>query len=201
MAGESREQRAPDSEVVPIEPRSGRGVHPFGARRPTMASFLGRLQLLIVVPFAVLVVVAIGSFVYAGYLTVHLAFSTSWVAGEVSHNVVRALQVIDVCLIGIAALVIAADALVIFMDKPGGSRSVPRWLEQETVDVLKNRALAMVVLIMAVTFLEGIVQAKSGSRALNLGFSIAAVIAAIGVYMAASRLKVGRSPRRGPPGE
>lgn len=78
---------------------------------------------------------------------------------------------------------------------------VPRWLEQETVDVLKNRALAMVVLIMAVTFLEGIVQAKGGSHDLDLGFSIAAVIGAIGVYLVANHPNVGGLPPPGPGAE
>ena len=198
MADELQEDRAPDREVVSIEPRPGHKVHPFGVRRPTLSSFLSRLQILVVLPFVVLVVVAVGAFVYASYLTVLLVFNTSWGSSAVSENLVKALQVIDVSLIGIAALVIAADALVIFMDKSHGTRSVPRWLEQETVDVLKNRALAMVVLIMVVTFLEGIVQAKSGTHDLDLGFSIAAVIGAICVYLVASRVKVGRPPRRGP---
>ena len=194
MTPEQRERQAPDPGVLPIEPRKDGRAHPSRVPRPTLPAFLSGLQVLILIPFTVLVVVAVGAFVYAGFLTVLLVLRTSWGSSSVSENVVKALQVIDVSLIGIAALVIAADALVIFMGKTGGTRVVPRWLEQETVDVLKNRALAMVVLIMAVTFLEGIVQAKSGSHDLDLGFSIAAVIGAIGVYLVANHLNV-----RGPP--
>lgn len=52
----------------------------------------------------------------------------------------------------------------------------------------------MVVLAMAVTLLEGIVQAGSGSHELDLGSSIAAAGGAIGVYLVANHLNV-----RGPP--
>ena len=97
--------------------------------------------MLILIPFVVLVVLAVGASIHAGFLTVLLVLRTSWGSSSVSENVVKALQVIDVSLIGIAALVIAADALVIFMGKTGGSRVVPRWLEQDTMDVLKYRAL------------------------------------------------------------
>lgn len=197
MNPERQEQQAPERDVVPIETRGGDRAHPRRIRGATLPAFLSGLQLLIIIPFAVLVVVSVGAFVYAGYLAVLLVFGTSWGSSTVSANVVKALQVIDVSLIGIAALVIAADALVIFMGTSRGARVVPRWLEQETVEVLKNRALAMVVLILAVTFLEGIVRGNSGSHELDLGFSIAAVIAAIGVYLIASRLKMGGPPPGG----
>ncbi len=197
--GEPPEPPVSDMDAARARSRSDHMIRPHGVRTVTLPALLRRMQVLVVFPVVILLTVSAGSFVYASYLTIHLVFTTSWASSEVSENVVRALQVVDVCLIGIAALVIAADALMTFMSKPQGTPSTPRWLDQETetVDVLKNRALSMVVLILAVTFLEGITRPTSGSEELDLGFSIAAVIGAIGIYIAASWLH-GRTSHRDP---
>lgn len=177
---------------TPPPPEGHRRADRF--RDETISSMLRRLQIVILAPFSILLVLSVGSFVYAGYLTVQLAFNTSWSSGGVSDNIVQALQVIDVCLIGTAALVIAAEALVMFMANTDASRGVA-WLGPDSVDSLKNRALSMVVLILVVTFLEVVVHPQNGRSELELGLAVATVIVSIALYLLASRSNTGGAGR------
>lgn len=173
----------------PAAPWDGTARGSGGAPQLTVSSLLRRLQVVILAPFGILVALSGGSFVYAGYLTVQLVLNSSWSANGVSDNIVKALQVVDVCLIGTAALVIAAEALVMFMANPDGFRppTGKRWWGSDGVDVLKNRALSMVVLILVVSFLEGVVHPRNGRSELEFGLAVAVVIVAIALYLLASR--------------
>ena len=183
-------RQVPDATNPPDPPDRRRSRLRGISGQLVLSKVLTRLQILIVLPFTILLVVAVGSYVYGGYLTVRLAFNTSWGSSGVAQNVVRALQIIDVCLIGTAALVIAADALMMFLAKPdtpsADALGLP-WWEADTVERLKNRALSMVILIMVVTFLESIVEPHDPHQELDLGISIGIVIIAVGIYLFASR--------------
>lgn len=149
-----------------------------------LLSVVEAMRYVLVLPAAVLAAVAVAAYGYAGYLLVTLLRHVFKGSTTVGQNVVEVLQIVDVCLIGTATLVIATDLLVTFLITDGrfGTGHSASWLGANTVDALKARALSMVVLIMVVTFLETIVLPSHGRDALELGIAVAVVIVAIAGY-------------------
>ena len=70
---------------------------------------------------------------------------------------------------------------------------MPAWLRMHDLDDLKTRVIAMTVLILAVSFVETVVDAADGLDVLELGGGIALAIAALTAFVrfGGGRLKGG----------
>ena len=64
-----------------------------------------------------------------------------------------------------------------------GKINVPDWLIIENLDGLKEKLASVIILILAVTFLEHLVEWKEAKETLMFGLSIAAVLIALVFYM------------------
>jgi len=60
---------------------------------------------------------------------------------------------------------------------------MPAWLEMRDLNDLKGRVIAMIVLVLAVSFVELAVDEDNGLRVLELGGGIAVVILALTAFL------------------
>ena len=152
-------------------------------------SFEGVLSLsrvVVVVPVIVLLLSAISSFVYG---TDVFFRSVTRVVDDpqlTSHNLGFLLLLTDLFLVG-ATLMIAAfglyDLFITRIDAGRRSLRLPAWLEMHDLNDLKARVISMIILVAAVTFVDVVVESKSGLDTLYLGAGVALVIAALTAFL------------------
>jgi uncharacterized membrane protein YqhA len=140
---------------------------------------------LAVIPVLVLLLAGLGAFVYGTALFVHsvgIILDHPFPAG---HQVGLFLLDIDLFLIGATLLISAVGFYTLFVRElhSRGTAIMPAWLEIRDLNDLKARVIAMVVLVLAVTFGEVIVDSPSGRDALYLGIGIGAVVIALTAFI------------------
>ena len=92
---------------------------------------------------------------------------------------VDVLQVIDIFLVGAVLYIMALGIYELFIDP---EFPAPGWLKIETLDDLKERLVAVVVVMLSVTFLAYVVDLQATSSILEIGAAIGAVLVGLGVY-------------------
>jgi uncharacterized membrane protein YqhA len=172
-------------------PAAGSGSWPDGRDRlegrlqRTFERGLTLAQLTVLLPVVVLALSGVGAFVYA---CVYAVDSVRDIVHEPFHpqNLRLFLTEIDLFLIG-ATLIIAAFGLYelfIARIEPGPrGRRVPAWLEMNDLNDLKARVVSMIILVVAVTFADILLEFQRGPDILYLGGGVALVIAALTAYL------------------
>jgi uncharacterized membrane protein YqhA len=137
------------------------------------------------IPVAFLILAGVGAFAYGIAVFIHSIGTIVSHPFPVSHQVGYFLLDIDLFLIGVTLLISGVGLYELFIrDVPGGQGlSLPAWLEIHDLNALKARVIAMIVLILAVSFVEMAVDAPNGRDVLELGGGIALVIVALTVFM------------------
>lgn len=102
-------------------------------------------------------------------------------SGEVSRKGAKAMavefiEIIDLFLMGTVFYIIALGLYELFIDN---SIRLPEWLEIRTLDDLKNKLIAVVVVVLAVLFLGQAITWDGNRDLMGFGIGIAAVIAAL----------------------
>jgi len=140
----------------------------------------------VVVPVIVLLLSAISSFAYG---TDVFFRSVKRVVDDpqlTSHNLGFLLLLTDLFLVG-ATLMIAAfglyDLFITRIDPGRRPLRLPAWLEMHDLNDLKARVISMIILVAAVTFVDVVVESKSGLNTLYLGAAVALVIAALTAFL------------------
>lgn len=190
----------PESTDPGSEPGPGAGSAPGTvtrpAARPSEAPAAGSLEAgaervltaslrLIYIPVAFLVLAGVGAFGYAIAVFVHSIDSIVSHPFPVGHQVGYFLLDIDLFLIGVTLLISAVGLYELFIrDIPDdqGLR-LPGWLEIHDLNALKARIIAMIVLVLTVSFAEAAVDNPNGLQILELGGAVALVIVALTVFM------------------
>jgi uncharacterized membrane protein YqhA len=147
---------------------------------------LSLAQLTVLLPVVVLVLSGVGAYVYGTVYAVHSVadiVSKPWVA----HNLRLFLTEIDLFLIG-ATLLIAATGLyelfVARIDPAHTRRPLPAWLEMNDLNDLKARVIAMVILVVTVTFTDVLLEFdKATLDVFYLAAGVAVFIAALTFYL------------------
>jgi uncharacterized membrane protein YqhA len=146
---------------------------------------LGLSQLAVLLPVVVLVLSGIGAFVYGTVVTVHSAQDIVK-HPFAPHNLRLFLIEIDLFLIG-ATLIIAAFGLYelfIASISPASLRwPLPGWLRMHDLNDLKARVISMLILIVAVTFGDVLLEFQDALDMLYLGVGVAVFIVALTVYL------------------
>jgi len=157
--------------------------------------FLVLARLMILIPVIILVLAALGAFVYGAAV---FAVSLPGVIGHPSssgHQLVLFVLLIDVFLIG-ATLVIAAfgfyELFISKIDPVPGQRQLPGWLDMRDLNDLKARVTSMLILVAATTFVEVILEGHLGLGTLYLGVAVALVIGALTVFLLLGSRERGR---------
>lgn len=149
---------------------------------------LAASRLLVVIPVVVLVLAALGAFVYGVVVfvdSVRLVVSHPWPVGD---KIGRFLIVIDLFLVGATLLIAAIGLYELFVSRVDAAGEqplgLPAWLEMRDLNDLKARVLAMTVLVTTVSFVEVLVGGGGGREVLELGGGGALMIAAITAFLA-----------------
>jgi uncharacterized membrane protein YqhA len=106
-------------------------------------------------------------------------------AGSISPKIGKVLatgliEAVDVFLIAIVAYIICLGLYSLFVDD---TLPVPRWLEIHDLDDLKNNLVSVLVAVFAVLFLREAVARAGDLDLLELGVTIAVMIAALTFYL------------------
>jgi len=107
----------------------------------------------------------------------------SLIAGLITHEGVHSgvqmIASLDSLLLAIVLYIFSVAIYELFF----GKINVPDWLVIENLDGLKEKLASVIILILAVTFLEHLVDWKDAKETLMFGISIAAVLIALVFYM------------------
>ena len=141
---------------------------------------------LIYIPVAVLLLGALGAFVYATFVFVDSVRQIVHHAYPVGHN-------IGLFFSGYRPLLDRGDVphlrdrfvRAVHQGDQSDEHDVhaAAWLEMRDLNQLKARIIAMIVLVLSVSFVEVIVDAPNGRQALELGSGIAVIIIALTVFV------------------
>jgi uncharacterized membrane protein YqhA len=137
------------------------------------------------IPVVFLAAAAIGAFVYGAALFVHSTINIARKPFPVGHQIGLFLLDIDIFLIGATLLISAVGLYELFVARPttGQPSLMPDWLEMRDLNDLKGRVIAMVALVLSVTFVEAVVDSSSARDLLELGGAVAAVIVALTAFL------------------
>lgn len=155
------------------------------AVRRVFETFLSLSRMVVAIPIVALVLLAVTAFVYG--VAVFINGLTEVVAHPfpVGNKIGIFLLDIDLFLIGATLLIAAIGFYELFFDRVGtaGGSRMPPWLRMHDLDDLKARVIAMTVLILAVSFVETVVDAAAGLEVLELGGGIALAIGALTAFV------------------
>ncbi|HET6793187.1 MAG TPA: YqhA family protein, partial [Acidimicrobiales bacterium] len=126
---------------------------------------------------------AIGSFVYGTAVFVHGIQEVIDHPFPVGNKIGLFALIIDLFLIGATLMIAAVGFYELFVGRIGGGREVPAWLKMSDLNDLKARVLSMVILVVAVSFVEVVVDFPAGVEVLQVGAGAAAVIVALTIYL------------------
>lgn len=153
--------------------------------RRALESLLSLSRNIVVIPVVVLVLAAFGAFVYGTAVFVHAIGEVIARPFPVGNRIGLFLFVVDLFLIGATLLIAAIGFFELFIDRIGheGGHRMPQWLHMSDLDDLKARVISMIVLVVAVAFVETVVDEAAGLEVLELGGGIALVVAALVAFV------------------
>ena len=178
MAGSEEQEREPEApEEVPASGSSG--------LRQGVEAALALSRLLAIIPVVVLVVAALGAFVYGTVEFIHGVQGVATQPFPVGNRIGLFLLVIDLFLVGATLLIAGIGFYELFIGRirPRGFVRLPSWLEMHDLNDLKARVIAMIVLVAAVSFIEPLVDSNSSVQVLEYGGAVAVVIVALTVFL------------------
>ena len=146
---------------------------------------------IVAIPIVALVLAAVGAFVYGAAVFIHGVGEVLGAPFPVGNKIGLFLLVIDLFLIGATLLIAAIGFYELFFERIGreGGHRVPQWLQMHDLNDLKARVVSMIVLIVAVSFAEIVVDDVAGMEVLELGAGIAVVVAALTLFLRFSRAR------------
>lgn len=161
-------------------------------------------RLLILIPVIVLLLTAIGSFIYGAdtfIRSVHVFVGDTTDPGS---RLGLFLIVLDVFLSGVTLMIAAFGLYELFILERSSAEAarrsgLPHWLRMRDLDDLKFRIISMLIMIAAITFIDQLVEFHDERTALFMGIGVAIVIVALTVFLRWGKPR--REPARPPPEE
>lgn len=149
-----------------------------------MSSLLGASRFMIILAVIGALLAAITLLIFGLVETVVLVQNTI-ASGEVSRKVAKALalefiEIIDLFLLGTVFYIVAIGLYELFIST---NIKVPAWLSIKTLDDLKNKLIAVVIVVLGVLFLGQVVSWDGERDLLGYGVAIALVIVALSYFL------------------
>src|SRR5581483_680641 len=159
-----------------------RAGYPSGKGRPTtmIQKFLGNSRYLIFIAVLGSYLAAAMIMIYSGFLLIHVLIGLflhpdmSIPAGR--QLLLECIELIDALLLGTAFYIVALGLYELFINR---HVDTPNWLLVQSLDDLKARLLAVIILVLSVFFLEQVINWDRRSDILSLGIAEALMIVAI----------------------
>ena len=146
-----------------------------------MSSLLGNSRFLIILAVIGALFTATTQLIFGLIETISLIESTIS-EGKVSRKVAKALalEIIDLFLFGTVFYIVAIGFYELFIST---NVKVPAWLSITTLDDLKNKLIAVVIVVLGVLFLGQVVSWDGQRDLLGYGIAIAAVIVTLSYFL------------------
>lgn len=153
--------------------------------RRVFETFLSISRLAVLLPVVTLVLAGLGAFIYGTAVFVNSIGDIVTHPFPVGNRIGLFLLEIDLFLIGATLLIAAVGFYELFIARIDDDRrsAIPAWLRMEDLNDLKARVLSMIVLVVAVAFVEFVVDDAAGLEVLELGGGIALVVAALVAFL------------------
>lgn len=153
--------------------------------RRLFESFLTQSLAVVAIAIVVLVLSAIGAFVYGAAVFINGITEITSHPFPVGNKIGLFLLDIDLFLIGATLLIAAIGFYELFFERVGseGGSRMPAWLQMNDLNDLKVRVISMIVLIVAVNFGETVVDEVPGLEVLERSGGIALAIAALVAFV------------------
>lgn len=113
------------------------------------------------------------------YQTIRHALTHLQEEGAVKHLMIAAVEQADVLLVGLALLIISTGMFSLFVNP---AQNLPRALQINSFDDLKQKLIGIVIVALAVNFFSVALEWKGGTDILVYGAALALVILAVSVY-------------------
>jgi uncharacterized membrane protein YqhA len=94
--------------------------------------------------------------------------------------ILDSIELVDLFLLSTVLYIVAVGLYELFIDD---TIPVPRWLEIHTLDDLKNKLVAVVIVVLGVSFLGQVLTWDGTRDLLGLGIAIGAVVAALTFFL------------------
>lgn len=142
-----------------------------------MKAFLEKSRFMVLIPVLVSLLASAAAFVWGGYRTFEVLVHMVSTAGtpEAHHAIIELIPLMDAFLIATALLIFALGMYELFI----GKLDFPEWLVIHDLHDLKAKLGSVIILVMAVAFLENLIHWKDGLETLLFAGAIALVSAAI----------------------
>ena len=140
-----------------------------------MTRFLESSRFLVLIGVIFLMLAALAAFVWDAIKTVKLLGVIVYTAGQSPEIAIALIQLVDAFLIATALLIVSTSLYELIV----GDLNLPDSLVARDFNQLKAKLSNVVILVMAVTFLEHLVDWKNGLETLYFGIAVALVSAAL----------------------
>lgn len=159
--------------------------HPTSSLEKAFEWSLDLSRGLVIIPVVVLVLAAAGAFVYGTFVFVHSVSEVVDHPLPVGSQVGLFLVDVDLFLIGATLLIAAIGLYELFISRVdvGSAPRMPRWLEMRDLNDLKARVIAMIILVVTVSFAELVVDVANSRQILEVGGGVAVVVTALTVFL------------------
>jgi len=141
---------------------------------------------MVLLPVFVLVLAAAGSFVYGTAVFIDILVAVVRQPFPIGNRIGLLMLVIDLFLVGATMLIAAIGFYELFISKvepAHNGHGMPAWLEMHDLNDLKARVISMIILVVAVAFVDVVVDFTDGRRVFFLGAGVALVIGALTAYL------------------
>jgi uncharacterized membrane protein YqhA len=146
-----------------------------------MKYILERSKYLALIGVIALLLAAVAAFVWGTFKTVDTISLVVSSMGRDKAITVKLIEIVDSFLVATALLIFSVSLYELFIDK----LELPDWMLAHDLYDLKTKLSSMIVLVMAVKFLEKLLDVKSSNDLLQVGVATAlmsAVLIAFGYF-------------------
>jgi len=140
-----------------------------------MKYILERSRYLTLIGILSLLIASFTAFAWGTIKTVTTTLLVIRTLGADSSITIELIEIIDIFLISTTILIFAASLYELFI----GKLDLPEWMLAHNLYELKNKLSSMIVLVMAVKFLQKLIDIKDGTELLQRGIAVAVVSAAL----------------------
>lgn len=133
---------------------------------------------LVVVAVTFSLAASVAAFLWGGLKTVEVIVALVTTHGKAPHLSIDLIALMDAFLIATALLIFSFGMYELFIE----DLSLPAWLVIHNLDDLKHKLSSIIILVLAVTFLEHLVAWTDALDTLYLGLAVAAVSATLIAY-------------------
>ena len=146
-----------------------------------MKSILERSRYLALIGIISLLVASFAAFIWGTIKTVFTTLLVIQTLGKDSTITIELIELIDIFLIATTILIFAASLYELFI----GKLDMPEWMLAHDLYELKSKLSSMIVLVMAVKFLQKMIEVKDTQELLQRGIAtalVSAVLIAFGYF-------------------